>query len=330
MTAEPLIEARELTKAFPVHAGFLVRREVSSVRAVDGVSFTVARGETLALVGESGCGKSTTGRLLMRLIEPTGGSIRFDGTDLMSLRGEGLRNTRRRLQIMFQDPSSAFNPRMSVGAIIAEPMRLAGSSARECRDRVRELLPLVGLGADQASRFPHQFSGGQRQRLGIARALALRPDFIVCDEPVSALDVSVQAQVVNLLTDLQQEFGLTYLFISHDLRVVRHIADRVAVMYLGRIVELADRHALYNRPQHPYTRILLSAVPLVKPGVERTPMSVAGEVEPANPASIGCRFAGRCPSAMPVCRAEAPALLPGSPTHLVACHLFNAPEHRPG
>jgi oligopeptide transport system ATP-binding protein len=242
-----------------------------TVRAVDGVSFTIARGETLALVGESGCGKSTTGRLLMRLVEPTAGTVRFDNIEISELDARQLRTVRRRMQLVFQDAGSAFNPRMTVGALIAEPMHLAGFPREQCRARVDELLPLVGLVAEHAGRYPHEFSGGQRQRIGIARALALRPDFVVCDEPVSALDVSVQAQVVNLLTGLQREFGLTYLFISHDLRIVRHVADRVAVMYLGRIVEIADKATLYKTPQHPYTRALLSAVPAHRPGAGPAP-----------------------------------------------------------
>ena len=318
----PLITATNLSKSFPIFGGRLIKREIGAVHAVEDVSFTIARGETLAVVGESGCGKSTTGRLVMRLIEPTSGQIDFDGVDLMSLRGEKLKRERRRLQLIFQDPSSAFNPRMTVAKVVAEPMNVAGRSASEQRERVRELLPLVGLAQEHADRFPHQFSGGQRQRIGIARALALRPDFVVCDEPVSALDVSVQAQVVNLLKDLQQQFGLTYMFISHDLRVVRHIADRVAVMYLGKIVEYGDKHKVYGNPTHPYTRLLMSAVPLPEPGRKRY-MTAVGEIEPRGITNNGCRFASRCPYVMPICRDVAPPLVETDTDHHAACHLAN-------
>jgi oligopeptide transport system ATP-binding protein len=274
------------------------------------------------LVGESGCGKSTTGRLLMRLIEPTGGSVRFDNSEISEMDGKTLRAARRRMQIVFQDTATAFNPRMTVAALIAEPMRLAGIATATCRTRVRELLPLVGLADEHADRYPHEFSGGQRQRIGIARALALRPDFVVCDEPVSALDVSVQAQVVNLLTRLQREFGLTYLFISHDLRVVRHVADRVAVMYLGRILEVADKATLYRAPQHPYTRALLSAVPAHRPGATRDHTPVVGEIASAGAVPPGCRYHTRCPSVMPVCRTDDPPLSDLGAGHHVACHLL--------
>jgi oligopeptide transport system ATP-binding protein len=314
MTSHPLVIVEGLSKVFSSGTA-------ASVRAVDNVSFDMVRGETLALVGESGCGKSTTGRLLMRLIEPCEGRVQFDGVDFMSLSSKELKRERRRLQLVFQDPSSAFNPRMTAESIIAEPMLLAGASASDRRQRVGELLPLVGLAAHHASRYPHQFSGGQRQRIGIARALALRPEFIVCDEPVSALDVSVQAQVINLLVDLQQKFGLTYLFISHDLRVVRHIADRVAVMYLGRIVELADKKTLFADPQHPYTRLLLSAVPQIRPIAQAAPLPAAsGEIGTAA-SEGGCRFVGRCPHAVDVCRAVEPQLRPVASGHQVACHL---------
>ena len=312
MTA--LVRADGLTKHYTTRSG--------TVRAVDGISFTIHRGETLALVGESGCGKSTAGRLLMRLVEPTAGTVRFDGAELSELDGPALRLARRRMQLIFQDPGSAFNPRMDVASLIAEPMRLAGVPAPLRRARVAELLPLVGLAPEHARRHPHEFSGGQRQRIGIARALALRPDFIVCDEPVSALDVSVQAQVVNLLTDLQREFGLTYLFISHDLRVVRHVADRVAVMYLGRIVEIADKQTLYRAPQHPYTRALLSAVPAHRPGIVRDRSALIGEIASARDVPPGCRYHPRCPHVMPVCRTDDPVLSGLAAGHQTACHLM--------
>jgi oligopeptide/dipeptide ABC transporter ATP-binding protein len=325
-TEQSLLRADNLVKHYPILSGAFRKRVTGTVRAVDGVSFTIARGETLALVGESGCGKSTTGRLLMRLIEPTAGTVRFDNTEISELDTKQLRTVRRRMQMVFQDAGSAFNPRMTVASLIAEPMRLAALSAAECHARVQELLPLVGLAAEHAGRYPHEFSGGQRQRIGIARALALRPDFVVCDEPVSALDVSVQAQVVNLLTGLQREFGLTYLFISHDLRVVRHVADRVAVMYLGRIVEIADKATLYRTPQHPYTRALLSAVPAHRPGATRTQTQVVGEIASARDVPPGCRYHTRCPNAMPVCRTEDPALFDLGAGHYSACHLTN-PAH---
>ncbi|MEI4483203.1 MULTISPECIES: ABC transporter ATP-binding protein [unclassified Phyllobacterium] len=322
----PFISVEHLSKSFPVFAGVFIKREVGALKAVDDVSFSIGKGETLAVVGESGCGKSTTGRLVMRLIEPTSGAIEFDGVDMMKLTGSELMSQRRRLQLIFQDPSSAFNPRMSVEAIIAEPMRLAGSSSADRRDRVRELLPLVGLAAEHAHRFPHQFSGGQRQRIGIARALALRPEFVVCDEPVSALDVSVQAQVVNLLKDLQQQFGLTYMFISHDLRVVRHIADRVAVMYRGKVVEIGEKRAVYASPQHPYTKLLLSAVPLPNPSLRRAHNPQPIDTDDAGPLAEGCRFASRCPYVMPVCKAVTPELRAVAGGHKTACHLVTNPQ----
>jgi oligopeptide transport system ATP-binding protein len=277
-------------------------------------------------VGESGCGKSTTGRLLMRLVEPTAGTVRFDNVEISELDEAELRATRRRMQLVFQDSGSAFNPRMKVGTLIAEPMRLAGIDHVRCRNRVAELLPLVGLAAEHADRYPHEFSGGQRQRIGIARALALRPEFIVCDEPVSALDVSIQAQVVNLLMAIQRDFSLTYLFISHDLRVVRHVADRVAVMYLGRIVEIADKKTLYREPQHPYTKALLSAVPAHRPGAARKRTELVGEVASARDVPSGCRYHTRCPHAMAVCRSEDPELFDLGGDHRSACHLVR-PTH---
>jgi oligopeptide transport system ATP-binding protein len=319
-----LVRADNLVKHYPILSGAFGKRLTGAVRAVDGVSFTIARGETLALVGESGCGKSTTGRLLTRLVEPTSGTVRFDNIEISELDGKPLRAARRRMQLIFQDAGSAFNPRMTVASLISEPMRLAGVPAAGCRARVQELLPLVGLAAEHAGRFPHEFSGGQRQRIGIARALALRPDFIVCDEPVSALDVSVQAQVINLLTRLQREFGLTYLFISHDLRVVRHVADRVAVMYLGRIVEIADKATLYRSPLHPYTRALLSAVPAHRPGAARTRTEVVGEIASSRAVPPGCRYHTRCPYVMPVCRAEEPVLAEVANGHRAACHLVHS------
>ena len=321
-----LIRADNLAKHYPIMGGLFGTRVAGAVRAVDGVSFTIDRGETLALVGESGCGKSTTGRLLTRLIEPTAGTVRFDNMEISEMGDAQLRAARRRMQLVFQDAGSSFNPRMTVSALIAEPMHLAGASGAECRERVLELLPLVGLAAEHADRYPHEFSGGQRQRIGIARALALRPDFVVCDEPVSALDVSVQAQVINLLTGLQREFGLTYLFISHDLRVVRHVADRVAVMYLGRIVEIADKATLYKTPQHPYTKALLSAVPAHKPGTARKKTEVVGEIASARAVPPGCRYHTRCPYAMAVCKTVDPALSDLGGGHASACHLVQTPH----
>jgi oligopeptide transport system ATP-binding protein len=316
-----LIRADNLTKHYPILSGFFGTKVSGAVRAVDGVSFSIARGETLALVGESGCGKSTTGRLLTRLIEPTAGTVRFDNMEISEMGDTALRAARRRMQLVFQDAGSSFNPRMTVASLIAEPMYLAGASAAECKERVLELLPLVGLAAEHADRYPHEFSGGQRQRIGIARALALRPDFVVCDEPVSALDVSVQAQVINLLTGLQREFGLTYLFISHDLRVVRHVADRVAVMYLGRIVEIADKATLYRTPQHPYTKALLSAVPAHKPGMARKRTDLVGEIASARAVPSGCRYHTRCPYAMEICKTVDPELSDLGGGHASACHL---------
>jgi oligopeptide transport system ATP-binding protein len=322
--ATSFVRVDNLSKHYPILSGTFRKRVTGAVRAVDGVSFAIDRGETLALVGESGCGKSTTGRLLMRLVEPTGGTVRFDDTEISELDAKPLRAVRRRMQLIFQDAGSAFNPRMTVTSLIAEPMRLAGLSAAERQARVHELLPLVGLAAEHAGRYPHEFSGGQRQRIGIARALALRPDFVVCDEPVSALDVSVQAQVINLLTRLQREFGLTYLFISHDLRVVRHVADRVAVMYLGRIVEIADKATLYRSPQHPYTRALLSAVPAHRFRTPRTRTDVVGEIASARALPPGCRYHTRCPCVMPVCRTDDPPLFDLGGDHRSACHLVRS------
>jgi oligopeptide transport system ATP-binding protein len=322
-----LVEVEGLTKHFPIMRGMIFAREVGAVRAVDGVDFAIRRGETLGLVGESGCGKSTTGRMLIRLIEPTRGTIRFEGQTLQGLGADGMRALRREMQIIFQDPFGALNPRMAVQDIIAEPLVVHRWRTRaEQRRRVRELLELVGLASYHAERFPHEFSGGQRQRIGIARALALSPKFIICDEPVSALDVSIQAQIINLMQDLQAELGLTYLFISHDLGVVKHIADRVAVMYLGKIVEIADKKRLYANPRHPYTQGLMASIPVPRPGRRRERMVVRGDVPSPSDPPPGCRFHTRCPHVMEVCRHLEPRLLEVEPGHAAACHLVNPPE----
>ncbi len=320
--SEPLLRVAGLKKHFPVLGG-LLSREVGRVHAVDGVSFEVNRGETLGLVGESGCGKSTTGRCVLRLIEPSAGEIVFEGRNVLELGGSELQAMRRNMQLVFQDPFASLNPRMTVGAILGEAFiihRLAASTS-EREDRVAGLLVKVGLKAEHMRRYPHEFSGGQRQRIAIARALAVEPKLIVCDEPVSALDVSIQAQVINLLEDLQSELNLSYLFVAHDLSVVEHISDRVAVMYLGRIVELAGASDLYRNPQHPYTQALLSAVPVPDPRVKRKRIRLVGDVpSPMNPPQ-GCHFHTRCPRAEPRCRQSAPELKEGSDGHLVACHL---------
>ncbi len=319
MTA--LLEVENLAKHYPMRRGLVMSRTVGTVRAVDGIGFGVARGETLALVGESGCGKSTTARLALRLIEPTTGAVRFEGQDITTLRGAALRALRRRMQIVFQDPFASLNPRMTVGEILEEPLLVHAIGDRAARrDRVAELLGLVGLAPYQAGRYPHEFSGGQRQRVGIARALAVEPALVVCDEPVSALDVSIQAQVVNLLKDLQQRLGLSYLFIAHDLAVVKHVADRVAVMYLGRIVEVGPKERVFANPRHPYTRVLLSAIPRPDPHRRLARQVPGGDVP--SPANIppGCRFNTRCAFVIDRCRTEDPALRPIEPSHLSACH----------
>ena len=320
--SEPLLRVTDLKKHFPIHGG-LLSREVGQVYAVDGVSFSINRGETLGLVGESGCGKSTTGRCVLRLIEPSSGEIVFDGKSVTGLGSGDLRAMRRNMQLVFQDPFASLNPRMTIGAILGEPFIIhnLASSASERDDRVASLLVKVGLKAEHMSRYPHEFSGGQRQRIAIARALALEPKLLVCDEPVSALDVSIQAQVINLLEDLQAELNLTYLFVAHDLSVVEHISDRVAVMYLGRIVELAKANDLYRNPQHPYTKALLSAVPVPNPKAKRDRIRLKGDVpSPMNPPK-GCHFHTRCPVAEERCKQSAPELREGSNGHFVACHL---------
>jgi peptide/nickel transport system ATP-binding protein len=320
---QPLLSVKGLVKNFSVRGGIL-SREVDVVHAVDGVSFAIGPGETLGLVGESGSGKSTTGRCILRLIEPTAGEVWFEGRNVTALGQNALRSLCRDMQIIFQDPFASLNPRMTVGAIIGEALTIHGlaKSKQEFEARVIELLETVGLKADHMSRFPHEFSGGQRQRIGIARALAVEPKLIVCDEPVSALDVSIQAQVINLLEDLQEKFGLTYLFIAHDLSVVEHISTRVAVMYLGRIVEIASSRDLYTTPLHPYTEALLSAVPIPDPGAKRERIMLKGEVpSPMRPPS-GCHFHTRCPiRKLPLCSAEVPALEEKRPGHWAACHL---------
>ena len=320
---EVLLEVKDLAMHFPVTSGIIFQRTIGHVKAVDGVSFNIRRGETLGLVGESGCGKTTTGRCILQLYKPTAGDVYFEGENLNELDGSAMRAMRRKIQVIFQDPYGSLNPRMTCGDIVGEPLVVhkLTSGKGEYRDRVAELLQVVGLNPYMADRYPHEFSGGQRQRIGIARALAVNPSFIVCDEPVSALDVSIQAQVINLLEDLQDQFGLTYLFIAHDLSVVRHISDRVAVMYLGHIVEIADRLELYDNPLHPYTRALLSAVPIPDPVVEaqRERIILQGDVpSPRNPPE-GCVFHTRCPVMVDDCRAGIPELREVSPNHWVAC-----------
>jgi len=312
-----LLEVENLAKHYPVRKGAILARQVGLVRAVDGVSFTLNRGETLALVGESGCGKSTTARLVLRLIEPTTGAVKFNGTDITTLDGATLKAFRRNAQIVFQDPYASLNPRYTVGQTISEPMEVHNiGDAASRKARVEELLKLVGLAPYHAQRYAHEFSGGQRQRIGIARALAVEPDLVVCDEPVSALDVSIQAQVVNLLRDLQRRLGLAYLFIAHDLAVVKHVADRIAVMYLGRIVEIGEKRALFSNPRHPYTRALLAAIPHPDPSRKGRVTPLGGDVPSPMNIPPGCRFHTRCPFVQDVCRQKDPVLTNG-----VACHL---------
>jgi oligopeptide transport system ATP-binding protein len=320
-----LLTVENLVKHFPIMKGTIFQKQVGAVHAVDGISFRIYEGETLGLVGESGCGKSTTGRAILQLHRPTSGSVVFEGKDLTRLKGEELRKMRRKMQMIFQDPYASLNPRMTVGEIIGEPLLIHGISPNknEAEKEVQKLLKLVGLNPSYTNRYPHEFSGGQRQRIGVARALALNPSLIVCDEPISALDVSIQAQVVNLLEDLQHQFNLTYLFIAHDLSMVRHISSRVAVMYLGLIVELTTRDELYNHPLHPYTKALLSAVPIPDPSAEekRERIILQGDVpSPVNPPS-GCHFRTRCPLAASLCAEVEPEFREVGPGHFVACHM---------
>jgi oligopeptide transport system ATP-binding protein len=322
-----LVQVEHVKKYFPITRGVVFSRRIGDIKAVDDVSFQIYRGETLGLVGESGCGKTTVGRTIIQLYRPTAGHVYYDSRDLADMRGSELRHMRRQVQIIFQDPYASLNPRLTVGAIIGEPLEIHRvARGKELKERVEELLHVVGLNPYFINRYPHEFSGGQRQRIGIARALALEPEFIVCDEPISALDVSIQAQIVNLLEELQEKLGLTYLFIAHDLSMVRHISDRVAVMYLGKIVELSDRNTVYTNPLHPYTQALLSAVPIPDPVVEekRQRIILEGDVpSPANPPS-GCNFHTRCPVAMDICSEVEPEFVAVEKGHYCACHLVNS------
>jgi len=322
--SEPLLQVKNLRKHFPVTGG-LLSRVTGHVRAVDGISFDLNKGETLGLVGESGCGKSTTGRVILRLLEATGGEVRFAGKNIFALNREEMRLLRQKMQIIFQDPYASLNPRMTVGDIVGEPMEIHGIARGAAKEkRAQELLAVVGLNPDYIRRYPHEFSGGQRQRIGIARALAVNPELIVCDEPVSALDVSIQSQVINLLEDLQKEFGLTYLFIAHDLSVVKHISDRVAVMYLGKIVEMADQTSIYETPRHPYTQALLSAVPIPDPEVTMQRVILEGDVPSPMHPPTGCRFHTRCPNRQEICQTEEPAMRDLGGGHRAACHFAEA------
>lgn len=324
VTSKTLVDVRDLKMHFPLTRGIVLQRVVGHVRAVDGVSFSIERGQTLGLVGESGSGKTTIGRTIVRLYKPTAGQILLKGQDLATLEGEPLRQVRQRVQMVFQDPFASLNPRFTIGSLIAEPMHIYGiGSSNEIRERTVELLRVVGLRSEYVDRYPHEFSGGQRQRIAVARALAINPEFVIADEPVSALDVSIRAQVLNLLQRLQQQFDLTYLFISHDLSVVRHVADRIAVMYLGKIVELAERDELYTMPKHPYTKALLSAIPIPDPKIEKRRQRIILSGDLPSPINIpaGCRFHTRCPMAQQICREVEPAFEPkAGREHYAACH----------
>ncbi|KYG60526.1 peptide ABC transporter substrate-binding protein [Bdellovibrio bacteriovorus] len=316
----PLLKVENVTKSFPIYGG-LFSREVASVKAVQGISFELKKGETLGLVGESGCGKSTLGRCLIRLHDTTSGKISYNGKDITHIQGEELRDMRKKMQIIFQDPFASLNPRMTIGSILEEPLIIHNlySSAKDRQDRIHELIDLVGLRREHLNRYPHEFSGGQRQRVGIARALAVNPELIVCDEPVSALDVSIQAQVINLLMELQQKLGLTYIFIAHDLKVVEHVSTRVAVMYLGKIVEMAEAEELYRNPKHPYTKALMSAIPVPDPRRRDERIILTGDVPSPISPPTGCHFHPRCPMAIEDCKTIVPPLELKSPDHIAAC-----------